>query len=163
MEGTTGSDSGAQIRDGMKVVAGGFVSEAEWPYDVGTFSTPPDLAKLDQDAKRDHVISYQRVGRDFGMRACLADGYPFVMGVSVYSSFETATLGEIPMPQTSEQLLGGHAILCVGYDSKTQRYTFRNSWGDGWGQGGYGTLPMAYLHDASLSSDFWHVSSEVLK
>jgi len=164
MEHTIASDAGAMIRDGMKVVAKGFVLEAEWPYDISTFALPsytPGLAQMDKDAKRDHVIKYMRVPRDLGMRACLAAGYPFVMGISVYESFEQAASGEIPMPTSTEQLLGGHAVLCVGYDSAAQQYEFRNSWGDQWGQGGYGTLPFAYLHDRSLSSDFWSVRAEV--
>jgi C1A family cysteine protease len=163
-EHTVAEDAGAMIRDGMKVVATGFVREAEWPYDIATFALPPSapgLAQLDKDAKRDHVIKYLRVLRDLGMRGCLAAGFPFVMGISVYQSFEQSASGEIPMPAPGEQLLGGHAILCVGYDTTAQQYTFRNSWGDQWGQGGYGTLPFAYLHDPTLSSDFWTVRAEV--
>ena len=161
MEGTINQDGGAQIRDGMKVVAGGFVPEAEWPYDVTKFTTPPaPIAQLDQDARRDRVIKYQRVLRDFGMRACLAGGLPFVMGISVYESFEQATDGHVPMPSPSEQLLGGHAILCEGYTSD-QRYIFRNSWGANWGEKGFGYLPAAYLNQGGLSSDFWTVQAAV--
>ena len=161
MEGTIASDGGAQIRDGMKVVASGFVPETEWPYDITTFTQPPDLAKLDKDATLDHAILYQQVPVNIGMRACLASGYPFVMGISVYESFQQAANGEIPMPSTTEQLLGGHAVMCVGYSDSTQRYAFRNSWGSDWGNGGYGTLPYDYLHNPGLASDFWVILTEV--
>jgi C1A family cysteine protease len=33
-------------------------------------------------------------------------------------------------------LLGGHAILCSGYDAKKELYRLHNSWGPKWGKGG---------------------------
>lgn len=156
LEGSVGTDSGAQIRDGAKVVAKiGWPSEADWPYDISRFTDEPTAA-VDKEASGNHVTRYYRVLQNVAfMQACLAEGYPFVGGVSVFESFEAATDGAIPMPQRGEQLLGGHAILFVGYDNATQRFTFRNSWGDGWGMSGYGTMPFAYLADGSLASDFW--------
>lgn len=160
-EGSTGEDSGAFIRDGLKAVAKGFVPEAEWPYDISTFANPPrPIADLDRDAQKDHVIQYLRVLRDRGMRACLAAGFPFVFGISVYESFEQATSGQIPMPGRGEALLGGHAILAIGYDDQRRRYIFRNSWGRGWGQNGDGTIPYDYLHSSALSSAFWSIRKE---
>jgi len=54
-------------------------------------------------------------------------------------------------------VLGGHAVMAVGYDDSSQRFIVRNSWGKGWGLGGYFTLPYAYLTDANLADDFWTV------
>jgi C1A family cysteine protease len=78
----------------------------------------------------------------------------------VYSSFETpevASTGEAPLPQPGEQILGGHAVLAVGYDDTEQRFIVRNSWGTSWGKDGYFSLPYAYLTNTHLSSDFWTV------
>jgi C1A family cysteine protease len=61
------------------------------------------------------------------------------------------------MPSPNEQMLGGHAVLAVGYDDAQQRFLVRNSWGDGWGMGGYFTMPYTYLTERSLSSDFWAI------
>src|SRR3984957_1785948 len=49
IEGTVASDSGAQIRDGIKSVATqGAPPEKVWPYDIAKFSmTPPPLAFTD--------------------------------------------------------------------------------------------------------------------
>ena len=61
------------------------------------------------------------------------------------------------MPAASEQVLGGHAVVAVGYDDSQQRFIIRNSWGTGWGQQGYFTMPYAYLTERNLSSDFWTI------
>jgi len=95
------------------------------------------------------------------MMQCLADGHPFVGGITVYESFEAKNGGDIPMPSPKEKVLGGHAIVFVGYDQQTGRFKFRNSWGPNWGQGGYGTLPFAYLLSPNLASDFWAILHEM--
>ena len=94
------------------------------------------------------------------LKGCLAHGYPFVFGFQVYESFESpdvARTGEVPLPGTGEQTLGGHAVLAVGYDDATARFLVRNSWGAEWGQAGYFTMPYPYLTERNLASDFWAV------
>ena len=61
------------------------------------------------------------------------------------------------MPAAGESVLGGHAVMAVGYDDSQQRFIVRNSWGDGWGMKGYFTMPYAYLTERNLSSDFWTI------
>ena len=159
MENTVNSDAGAQIRDGIKSVAKqGVCPESELPYDIAQFAVQP-LAQCYTDALNHRVTSYQRVARLLNqLKGCLAHGNPFVFGITVYESFESdqvATTGEVPMPAAGEQVLGGHAVMAVGYDDSQQRFTVRNSWGSGWGMAGYFTLPYAYLTERGLSSDFW--------
>jgi len=162
MEGTIDSDSGAQIRDGIKSVnSQGVCPENEWPYDISQFTvTPP--AQCYQDALRDRALSYQRIAQNLGqMKGCLASGYPFVLGFTVYQSFESAEVastGIVPMPTRGESVLGGHAVLAVGYDDSTSRFTCRNSWGN-WGDQGYFYLDYQYLLNRGLSSDFWTIKS----
>lgn len=162
MEGTVGSDSGAQIRDGIKSIGKqGVCPETEGPYNISQFTKKP-AAGCFKDAIQHRAILYRRIPRDLTqMRACLAEGYPWVFGVSVYDSFESAAAaktGDIPLPNTStEQMLGGHALLAVGYDDSRHVFRFRNSWGTTWGDQGYGTIPYSYLLDANLSDDFWTV------
>jgi C1A family cysteine protease len=45
----------------------------------------------------------------------------------------------------------------VGYDLATERFTVANSWGTGWGQSGFFTIPFAYLTNTDLAEDFWMV------
>jgi C1A family cysteine protease len=164
IEGTISEDSGAQIRDGIKsLVAEGVCSEFTWPYDVANFATtpPPDAYA---EALTHTVTAYARLQTLQDMRNCLAAGFPFVFGFTVYESFESdavATTGVVNMPQPSERAIGGHAVMAAGYDDNTKRLLVRNSWGPGWGQGGYFTMPYAYVTHPGLADDFWTIRREV--
>ncbi len=94
------------------------------------------------------------------MKACLAAGYPFVFGFTVYESFEgddVAHSGVAAMPGSSETALGGHAVMAAGYDDASNRFLVRNSWGTEWGIGGYFTLPYTYVEESNLAADFWTI------
>lgn len=163
IEATVSSDSGAQIRDGVKSVnQQGAPPEADWPYDITKFAEKPPQQAYD-DATKHEAILYQRLTPALSqLKGCLASGFPFVFGFVVYESFESqevASTGQAPMPQAGEKQLGGHAVLAVGYDEGQQRFTVRNSWGPKWGMSGYFTLPYPYLLQGSLSSDFWTIRS----
>ncbi len=174
MERHVGFDSGAQIRDGIKSVATlGVCPETEWPYDDTPPLTdggpwPPQSAAGQRptescytDAKKSVAVSYHRIVRNVDQfKGCLAAGYPFVFGFAVYEGFESAEVahsGEVRLPTPDEPLIGGHAVLAVGYDDETQRFLVRNSWGTRWGKNGYFTMPYSYLTERGLASDFWTI------
>jgi C1A family cysteine protease len=161
IEHTIDSDSGAQIRDGIKSVARlGDCPETEWPYVVTKFKTKP-TPKCYADAIQYRVVSYQRLTPVLSqLKGCLASGYPFVFGFTVYESFESALVartGHALLPGAGERAIGGHAVVGVGYDDAKQWFMVRNSWGNRWGLKGYFTLPYAYLTDENLASDFWTI------
>jgi C1A family cysteine protease len=162
IEHSVGSDSGAMIRDGIKTLAAqGVCPEKEWPYVISTFAKKPS-AKCYTDAKKHTIQTYHRIVSLAEMRACLADGYPFVFGFSVYESFESATVaksGVLNMPKPGERQVGGHAVCAAGYDDATKRLLVRNSWGPAWGKKGYFTMPYDYVANRDLSDDFWTVRS----
>ena len=161
MERSIDSDSGAQIRDGIKSVGKqGDCPEKIWPYDIAKFAAKPP-APCYRNAVKHKAVLYQRVSRIANqMKGCLASGYPFVFGFSVYDSFMTpvvAKTGHAKMPGPNDRMEGGHAVVAVGYDDEDQWFIVRNSWGTGWGMQGYFTLPYAYLADENLSDDFWTI------
>ncbi len=170
MEGSINSDPGAMIRDGIKSVhRQGVCPEAMWPYDPNPF--PPEgsnqhaiqkpSAACYTEAQKYQAISYHKVVQAINqMRGCLAEGFPFVFGFTVYDTIFNAAVtksGDIQMPGDGEAPIGGHAILAVGYDDAARVFIIRNSWGTRWGKRGYGTMPYAYLVDPSLSSDIWTI------
>lgn len=161
MIGTVNEDSGAMLRDGMKSVAKqGVCPEREWPYVISRFRSRPSRPCY-VSAMEHQVLSYRRVAQNLSqMKGCLAAGYPFVFGFAVYESFEetsVARTGKVPMPGRNESMLGGHAVLAVGYDDSTQSFIVRNSWGSRWGKAGYCFMPYAYLVDDDLAADFWTI------
>jgi len=162
LEHTVTSDSGAQIRDGIKTLKKqGVCSEKTWPYVISKFAAKPSPACY-REALLHQITSYQRIATLDQMRACLAEGFPFVFGFTVYEGFESqqvAATGKVEMPLPGERVLGGHAVVAVGYNDSQQRFWVRNSWGTAWGLQGYFTLPYAYAADRNLSDDFWTIRS----
>ena len=155
---TVSSDSGAMLRDGIKTLnTDGVCSELAWPYEINEFTKKPSLACY-QEAKTHRIQSYHRILSISDMLACLTEGFPFVFGFALYESFEdpkTAQTGVVKMPKETERMLGGHAVLAVGFDQKAKRIIARNSWGNAWGMDGYFTMPFAYLE--TLADDFWTI------
>lgn len=161
LQGTVDWDSGAMIRDTIKSVAAwGTCPEAMWRYEVAAFRLRP-VDSCYEEGKRHKAVRYQSLAQDLNqMKGCLASGYPFAFGFTVYQSFESpqvARTGHVPLPGSAEAVTGSHAVLAVGYDEARQWFIARNSWGAGWGMGGYFTLPYSYLIQDSLASDFWTI------
>ena len=156
-------DCGANLADGIDAVSNlGFCPESEWPYDITQFAIKPS-PQCFADGLQNKAISYARVANEIipsVMKLCLSEGNPFVFGFTVYESFESSEVtstGVVPMPQPTEKIIGGHAVLCVGYDDTKGVFICRNSWGSSWGQNGYFTIPYEYLTSNTLASDFWTI------
>ncbi|MBD9355935.1 C1 family peptidase [Methylomonas albis] len=163
-------DSGAQLRDTMKaLVLFGVPPEQYHPYDIAQFDQEP-TAFCYAFAQNYKALQYYRLdppGTPLSKRlniikTNLAAKLPSMFGFSVYNSiYDTANKsGEIPYPGPGDKLVGGHAVVAIGYDDtkkigKTKgALLIRNSWGDTWGQKGYGWLPYKYIEDG-LADDFW--------
>lgn len=102
------------------------------------------------------------------LRRILAASIPSSLGFPLYeSSLErAATTGELSFPDPSERPVGSHAVLVVGYDDSrrmpvgdgdretTGAFLVKNSWGEDWGEAGYGWLPFRYVTEG-LAKDCW--------
>lgn len=161
IEGTTQEDAGAMLRDTIKSINKfGACPESIWPYDISRLTIRPTPTCYDT-ASRHTAVSYSQVSQTLNqMKGCLAEGFPFAFGMTVYTSFEgdkVAQTGVVQMPSPGEQAVGGHAVLVVGYDDAQKRFIIRNSWGSDWGMGGYFTLPYDYIVNPDLATDFWTI------
>mmetsp|Transcript_79949 Transcript_79949/g.259072 ORF Transcript_79949/g.259072 Transcript_79949/m.259072 type:complete len:287 (-) Transcript_79949:385-1245(-) len=161
MEGTVGTDSGAMIRDGIKSLHKiGTCSEKEWPYNINVFTAKPPTHAYNHAAK-ERAQEYARVPQTLeDMKACIAGGFPFALGFTVFSSFKTEQVessGYMTMPSSHDSVLGGHAVLAVGYDDHKKHFIVRNSWGEEWGDKGYFYMPYDYITDPDLCQDLWTV------
>lgn len=161
--GTINYDSGAYIRDGIKVCyTNGAPLESYWPYNINKFAVKPMNAAY-IDAEKRKITRYERCLSLSSVKAAIAAGNAVVFGFLVYSSFESSVVsrtGMMPYPNISrERLLGGHAVCAVGYRDSDQRLICRNSWGSSWGDRGYFYMPYQVVNNTSMSSDFWVISS----
>jgi C1A family cysteine protease len=175
LEGTVSSDSGAQIRDGIKVVnTEGVCPETLWPYDTGMFAVKPPK-RCYVAATKDTAVQYEAIQTLGDLKDAVASNLSVVFGFTVYQSFESqavAQTGVVPMPDTRhEKPVGGHAVVAIGYSDPKGQIIVRNSWGASWGDHGYFYMPYQYLtgskvsvdsspiNGKNLASDFWAISA----
>jgi C1A family cysteine protease len=160
LEGTVKTDSGAQLRDGVKTLAqNGVCRESTWKYQASLVLKKP-LAKAYKEALPHRISSYLSIANLQEVKQSLALGYPVAFGFAVFESFESpavAKTGRMPLPAAGESQLGGHAVLAVGYDDSSAALIVRNSWGADWGDHGYFYMPYAYIDQLKLALDFWTI------
>jgi C1A family cysteine protease len=172
LEGTVSSDSGAVIRDGIKVVnSDGVCPETLWPYDIGMFSVKPPK-RCFVAAETDKAVQYEAIQTLGDLKDAIASNLSVVFGFTVYQSFESqavAQSGVLPMPKSYEATVGGHAVVAVGYSDSKNQVIVRNSWGASWGDHGYFYMPYQYMtgskassnsspvNGAHLANDFWAI------
>ncbi len=168
------SDDGAFLRTTMGALAlFGSPPEEYWPYDTSKFNDEPP-AFCYAYASNFQAISYYRLDDGVAKKELLqrikrniAHKLPSMFGFAVYGSmYNSLNPGEIPFPSEYDRQRGGHAVVCAGYDDakviehpRTGQQTkgallIRNSWGIGWGEGGYGWLPYEYVLQG-LAVDWW--------
>lgn len=159
IQGTIGYDSGASLRDTMRSLKQyGVCPETSWSYLYeNLFKTPTSSCYVEGLERQ--ALSYASVSISLVSMKNVLQTRPFVLGILVYSSFFAPTVtktGYVPLPNTQkETLMGGHAILVLGYDDKKQCFYCRNSWGSSWGNQGDFYLPYQYATNRKLSFDAW--------
>ena len=157
-------DTGAYLRDTMKAMRiFGALPEEYWPYTISTFDQEPTSFQY-AIASNFKSVSYFRVDQaGMGPEDILLDikkrihkKIPLMFGFTCFSSLNTVTDGNIPFPESGEKIIGGHAVTLIGYNDERKAFKIRNSWGEAWGDKGYGYLPYGYL-TYGLMTDIWGV------
>lgn len=168
-------DTGAFMRTTMGAMKlFGVPPEKYWPYRTEwyLFDREP-TAFCYSFAENYKAINYVRldpagtkpIDLTARIKANLIAGLPSMFGFTVYSSIRDVGVdGKIPYPLPGEGVLGGHGIVAVGYDDgiligegdneTIGAWLIRNSWGEWWGDEGYGWLPYKYVQEG-LAKDWW--------
>lgn len=169
-------DTGAYLRTTAGALTlFGVPPEDYWQYNIPDFDKEPS-AFCYAFAQNFQAITFYRLDPSGTSKPVLLDriktnlaaGLPSMFGFTVYSSYTQAgSTGKIPFPTAGDRMVGGHAVDAVGYDDNlkiknttpgavetTGALLIRNSWGTGWGAGGYGWLPYEYVL-RGLAVDWW--------
>lgn len=158
IQGTINYDSGASLRDTMKSLRqSGVCDETSWPYQYEKLYQQPSSNCYAEGAEH-QAISYAAVAISLASMKNVLNTRPFVLGIMVYSSFfnpSVSKTGNVPVPTKNERLLGGHAILVMGFDDRRKAFLCRNSWGTSWGLKGDFYLPYSYATNRRLAFDAW--------
>lgn len=161
LEGDAYLDQGAMIRSGITaLMQTGACTEKGWPYDEEHLFMRPTKEQFSEAWKHRLKDALRLDNRRLSqLRNCLAQGTPFVFGITVYSSFfSVKSDGLVPTPPlVYDEIMGGHALCAVGYDDIRKVFIVRNSWGSSWGENGYCYIPYEYLTSPYLAADFWAV------
>lgn len=171
-------DTGLAPGDAMRALEKyGVCAEDEWQYD-GRPADPDTLLfpahdpaaikpgdKIYQHALLHRAIYAFRLDQDANqLKGCLAQGYPFMFGFTIYRSFwgpdpNSKPRVQIPLPPPHDTIEGYHTVVAVGYNDKDNGgkgyFYCRNSWGESVQENGYFYIPYDYLTNSNLSADFW--------
>lgn len=182
-------DSGAYVRTAIKAARFfGVCPERYYDYDEARFNDEPTAFHYSLAAAYKSLVYYRLVPRLKDLKESLDHGIPFAFGFSCFESIDDEFAyehGQVPFPSDTESLVGGHAVMAVGYhddvritnpnsrQTTTGAFLIRNSWGSEWGSGkakgkgeadvvhssrkrGYGWLPYQYFDPRTqLADDCW--------
>lgn len=155
------TDSGADVINGVDYVKkNGICSEINWPYNIAKYNLMPPV-KCNVDATTHKISNYHTLplGPNLlsNIKIAINNSTPVLVAMAVYESFEsdaTAKTGSVTMPKPTEACLGGHEMCIVGYTDDKKLFTVLNSWGAGWGSGGFCYIPYDYFTNHNLAFEF---------
>lgn len=135
----------------------GICLESQDGYDIAEFQQAPTSEQV-AEALQYKAGAYHKLSNTVqDMKNCLASGYAFVVGFTVYESFESdwSVPGYMPLPKDGESILGGHETLWIGYDDSKAAFKVRNSWGSSWGLSGNFWFPYTAVEASNIVQDAW--------
>jgi Papain family cysteine protease len=142
-------------------LAFGVCEERMWPFQLAIVTEEPTRACY-SNATRYESVQFARMASFDTVLATLAAGLPVVFGAFFPAHYyiDAAERALMPEPaKTPEERGGGHAMLIVGHDLPSRTFLVRNSYGPGFGEGGYFRIPFATMASFSRIQDFWAIGA----
>jgi len=115
---------------------------AEWP--------PAEPPGLDLAAKEHRIGPYKRVRTIDECKQSLVKVPSIMVSVDITDKWTNPQNGRIRAPSDDDVQLGTHSITLDGYDDVNNEFKFWNSWGEDWGDRGYG-----YIRGEVLQKIWW--------
>jgi len=150
------SNNGVSLKPTVEVLADtGQPYEEVWPYrydvDDAVSDYAPPTSIYPDDCFR---ITLEKEIRPLveDLKLHLRVGRAVVIGIRLFYSFHSSVDGKIQLPKVGDSPSGSHVVLLVGYDDYEQNFIFKNSWGNKWGDVGYGLLPYSYVLSYTLAA-----------
>lgn len=141
------NDAGAYIRDGLKSIKNyGVCAEELWPYNIEKYDDQP-YPRCYLDATKRKITSYNILFTNEEIKEVLSGKRPVVVCIEIFYEFNDVTKENpyVKLPNTFTYSLGNHAILLIGYDDSINCFLMKNSYGNDWGDNGYGFIPYDYI------------------
>lgn len=137
------------------------VGAATWsqmPYRDWECTSIPS-AQADAQAASFRIRSWGTLRTLEDVKAQLANRRPVLAGIMVYPALERLGGTNPVYSDYSGASLGGHAVTLVGYDDDRYGGAFKvmNSWGTGFGDGGFFWLPYSALADPDVVRELYSV------
>jgi len=154
------NEEGTSIRCAMKILQeNGVPIENAWPYNDSVVGSPQKWSTITSTWCK--IKNYKRVNTKEELKQALINEGPVVAGILCFMDiFYVNSNGIVPDPINDKEYIGGHAICIVGYNDATQRFKFKNSWSEKWGEKGYGYLSYNYIDKYAM--DMWSTTDLVI-
>ena len=106
----------------------------EWPGE--DYEGTSVLAGAKVVTGQGYYKSYSWTSNAYELAVAVSRFGPAVLGINWYENMYNVNRGGWLIP--SGEIVGGHAILCKGYNKNGNYFILHNSWGEGWGMQTYG-------------------------
>jgi len=146
-------DQGVYAKDICRALQeNGVCLESTWDFILENIDVEPSVAAI-MEAKEYPVYEYARLPESdivTNLKKSVASGIPVL--TSIKTSVGFGVLGKDWKQHDWDptlEYIGDHGVVIIGYDDVTQRFLALNSWGPGWGDGGFFGIPYSRIGNES--------------